>query len=266
MRRPSFQEALLRADQPLAAAWLAEGADPAGSFADGSIPLIAAVTGGSRPVTLLLLDAGAPVNGRDRAGDTALIVAARKASADLVELLLGRGADARVANARGETAAAAASAAGAAEAQRWLRAVEDEPVRAALMSEAVGAGGVDRIATLLVLGAHPDTPARDGTTALMAAAEARRLDVARQLVGRKADVNLRTREGATALMALQRGPAAPGAAADPAADAAALARLLIEAGADVNARDLYGHSVLMWAEEFGNRDVIALLEAAGARR
>ena len=44
-----------------------------------------------------------------------------------------------------------------------------------------------------------------------------------------------------------------------------IARLLIEAGADVNAKDYQGNTALMFAEESHSTDVIALLKAAGTK-
>ncbi|MBD5428671.1 MAG: ankyrin repeat domain-containing protein, partial [Treponema sp.] len=43
------------------------------------------------------------------------------------------------------------------------------------------------------------------------------------------------------------------------------AKLLIEAGADVNARDKDGRSAVWWAKNRKAKDVIALLKAAGAK-
>ena len=44
-----------------------------------------------------------------------------------------------------------------------------------------------------------------------------------------------------------------------------IARLLIEAGADVNAQDNQGKTALMLAEESHSTDVIELLKSAGAK-
>ena len=42
-------------------------------------------------------------------------------------------------------------------------------------------------------------------------------------------------------------------------------RRLLEAGADVQAKDKYGNSVLDWAHKFGNPEIVAQLVAAGAK-
>ena len=44
-----------------------------------------------------------------------------------------------------------------------------------------------------------------------------------------------------------------------------IAKLLIERGANVNARDRYGHTPLAFAKHHGKKEIIKLLENAGAR-
>jgi ankyrin repeat protein len=86
---------------------------------------------------------------------------------------------------------------------------------------------------LLNSGAPINAQDQEGTTALMSALESR--EVAKLLLTRGADVTLRTKDGATALL-YAAGRNVPW-----------LIKPLIERGADVNARNGRGQTPLMWA-------------------
>ncbi|HEY9692719.1 MAG TPA: ankyrin repeat domain-containing protein [Oculatellaceae cyanobacterium] len=116
-------------------------------------------------------------------------------------------------------------------------------------------GSIPVIQALLDAGADPDILSDndeglgEGMSALMLVAETR-YTVAKLLIERGADVNLRGAGGKTALMA--------------ALNNNAVVRALIEAGADVNAKDDAGNSVLMQAVMAGYHSTVKLLKEAGA--
>ncbi|AHE56702.1 ankyrin repeat domain-containing protein [Sphingomonas sanxanigenens] len=92
---------------------------------------------------------------------------------------------------------------------------------------------------LLGKGARPDIKDNDGNTPLMAAAQLRYVDGAQLLIARKARVNLANNSGETPLIrAVQLGDTN-------------MVRVLVEAGADPNQRDLLAG---MSAREYAQRD------------
>ena len=158
---------------------------------------------------------------------------------------------------------------------------------------AAAAGGVDEAfgavlerrdvagaAALLDAGADPNFRLRYGKTALMAAAKAGAVDLARRLIERGADVNARNDNGGTALMfaAIPGHPETIALLIDRGADVNALGhfnwtalmvaaskghgegvRLLLERGADPNVQDTYGWTPLMRAVYGNKRAAVAAL-------
>src|SRR5262249_30142134 len=103
---------------------------------------------------------------------------------------------------------------------------------------------------LLDAGWSVDCPGWMGATPLHGAAERGLPEVARGLIRRGANVNARRPErGDTPL---------------PFAATAAVASILIEAGAEVEGLDRWGRTLLHWAAQFGRADVVDLLLRAGA--
>jgi ankyrin repeat protein len=232
-----------------------------------------------------LLDSGADVNSSDENGSTALIVAAERGWAEGVELLLGRGANVDSSNKNGRTSLIIA-------AQRdWAEGVElllgrgadvdssDRYGSTALIIAAL-AGWAEGVELLLGRGADMDGSDKYGSTALIIAAQRDWAEGVELLLGRGADVGSSDKNGCTALMHAAHTCSAGGAelllgrGADPRAknhlQATALhkicqfrsynsdnlaqpfAGLLLEAGADIGARDCYGNTPLLLALQSGD--------------
>lgn len=105
-----------------------------------------------------------------------------------------------------------------------------------LLLMAVKSGDIKQVRALLAAGAKPDVSDRQGTTALMYAANLGYTEIVRSLVEAGANINLpRKRYGLTALMLAAS------------ANHFDIVRLLISKGADVNAKNEDGSTALMAA-------------------
>ena len=224
----------------------------------------------------LLIERGANVNARSKQGRTPLMVASlRRGGSDIVELMLSKGADVTVQdNRRSDTA----------------------------LGLAASVGEVETMRLLLAKGADPKLPDRTGATPVNLASYSRRPEAVRLLIQKGVDVNAAN----TSAGPLQRngpinrlqitalhnaaafGPvemvrdlleagadvqARDGRGLTPLSFALAteypspeILRTLLRAGADVNARDNTGETPLDWAEKFGYPEVLAILRQAGAKR
>lgn len=153
---------------------LAEGLRGGGvnaSDTDGTSPLHWAVRAGELEVAELLLRAGADAAGQNRLGVTPLYLAAQNGNAAMMRKLLDAGANAnQVDQATGET----------------------------VLMVATRTGDTDSVRTLLENGANPNaTEPQVQVTALMLAAEAGHTELVRALLEHEADIQARTRTGAT---------------------------------------------------------------------
>lgn len=141
-----------------------------GHFATGNTPLHEAARGPMESI-LLLLDAGANINARNQAGDTPLMLALQFTGAEPVSIpeenalfLLERGADATLKNNAGENAADVAWA--VPHIQALARAGVQKTPFAHPLADAVFAKDVEKVRELLAEGANPDMPLRSGSTLL----------------------------------------------------------------------------------------------------
>lgn len=126
----------------------------------------------------------------------------------------------------------------------WWLGVERQPKHR--MIDAAGKGEIETVGRFLDGGMDVNVKGLGGLTALGVAVDYKRLEMLRYLVGRGADVNLKS--GATLPL---------GDAID--AGELEIARVLLEAGADPNARGLFGTSPMTDAADEGKLELLRLL-------
>jgi ankyrin repeat protein len=240
--------------------------------AKGSTPLMHAAAIGSVEMMQALIEAGADVNARNGLNQTALHWAARDASK--TKLLLDRGADVHAASRMERTPLIAAAAyAGNAETIRMLLAkgakvTARDKTGATAFTEAARANDAAMVRLLRAAGAEINEAGSAGLAALHWAAANANAALVRWLLaeGAKADVISDPSFGPP----VKNGPVALGALtplhlAAPSGDAE-IARMLLDAKAPVNARDVRGMTPLMLAiaTDRPNRALVALLQQHGA--
>ena len=224
----------------------------------GLTPLLLALITGQPGVAALLLQEGAGVNERSEEGFSALMFAAALEQPGLTSLLIEKGADVNARTDDGKT-----------------------PLMFASQS-----GSIESAAILLKNGAGLDIQATDGGTALILAIDWGHGGLARMLLESGADVNIRDGEGwSPLLVAIWRGDSQLvdeliGKGADVNAslsktgetgillalksDQFAIARRLIESGADVNLRKPGEWTPLMAAAAKGQNGLVQLMIEKGA--
>lgn len=237
---------------------LARGAEVDARSKDERSPLHEASAKGSVEAVQLLLNAGANINAVSRAGDTPLLLAGQRKT-DIVTLLLEKGADAKARNKNGETALLrVATQYGQGKeplelADLLLKSGADPNAatndgRTPLIS-AIGSGNKAMVEKLLAAGS--DANARSAhTTALIAASG--RIELLKLMLEHKADPNLATDNGQTALEQVAR------------SGNVEAARLLLDAGAKVDASLIGRDGPLHNAASVGNYELIQLLLSKGA--
>lgn len=175
-------------------------------------------------LTLALAAAGPARAQIDLLADDPLVQAARENDTDRARALLTRGASPHAVGSDGRSALMIAVIAG------------NRAMVEALLAHEASVGHSDRI----------------GNTALHYAAETGNVRILRMLLDHAAPVDETNRQGLTPLMlAARRGHAAA-------------AEALIDAGANIDRLDYTGRSALIWAEDSRARNVIQVLQAAGA--
>ena len=273
------------------------GADPDRASANGDTALLACATVGSVAVAEALTAAGASLQSRDPEGRTALHRAAGQGHEELLVWLLEHGAEVDARDNNGETAlmqaptrsavmalcdaGAAVQAAtgegvsalhfaaqyGRPEVVHALLSRGADPDAATRMGEtplhyaALAGAGTDCMAALLDAGADIDEETDEGVTALMVAARRARLDMVEWLLDHGARVDARTVTGDTALIMASDGRNELTRDFSFNSRIEQCLRLLVQAGADINAANDGGVTAVLaatWGFDAGR--VSCLLE------
>ncbi len=228
---------------------------------DAVTPLEWAVAGGHAEAVALLLDSGANPNKAGANRQTPLMTAAAAGLAEISRLLLQHGADRGARNAAGQTAADLAKRESHPNVVALLNAasvpaattvspaeLSDQLVYAALTGDAA------KVEALLKQGAGRDAASPTfQVTPLVAASQQGKAPVARLLLDRGANVNLRDPLGRTPLIAAS------------AQGQVEVVRLLLERGADVSLKAKFGGTALEQASREGHGDVAQILTQHGAK-
>jgi ankyrin repeat protein len=228
----------------------------------GGTPLYWAVMGMEPVIAAYLVERGADVNKRSKDGSSALMMAAFTVQADLVSTLIERGAEVNSKNEIGMTPLMFASSSGSKECVELLIA-HGADVNAqrddgwTVLIHAIAAGNVDIAKLLMEKGADVGLKNDEGMTALWPAVDNGSTGIVRALIEKGADVE--------ALLGGKKGEDFPSPLhlalyrAKP-----DIAKMLIEAGADVNAKNKSGLTPLMRAALSEQVEIVRLLIARGA--
>ncbi|RDA85187.1 hypothetical protein CP532_2388 [Ophiocordyceps camponoti-leonardi (nom. inval.)] len=202
-------------------------------------PLFWAVEGrgNDESVVKLLLENGADINARDSGGKTVLSVAARHGNTHIVKLLLQKGAAASIKDERGDTA----------------------------LAEAVRGGHLDVVKLLLATeGVDPDSTNKFGESPLSYATSYCPLSPVVPRYSREKNFILNDCDFKTASnqgKGMLRSPTAIHHNQDK---HTCIVKLLVEKGADVNAKSKYGYTAVMEALQKGNEAAVKILMENGA--
>ncbi len=250
-----------KGDLPKVRRLLGDGAQPDARGIDGSVALVAAAEAGHFQVVKTLLDNGANPNEQDEDGWTGLIACASGPGRPrIAELLLARGADPAKGANDGWTPAMWAAYKGHLDLVKLLADRTDgKAVTAAapdgwtpLLAATVG-GHEDVFRWLIRRGAEVNAATADGDTPLLIAVRGNKPALVSAALESGADASARDRKGRTPLEMAARNR-------DP-----EIMDLLIAHQADVNKKNPQdGSTVLMVAASEGYIDVVELLIDAGA--
>ena len=239
----------------------------------GNTPLHEAVEGGNAEIVQILVDAGADIEAEGFMGQTPLSLAAEEGASEIMQILLGQGADNGTPEGEDKQTPAIGSEAlfnviekGDVETVRLL--VEaGADVNAAEgfggntpLHEAVEGGNAEIVQILVEAGADIEAEGFMDQTPLSLAAEEGVTEIMQILLGQGADNG--TQEGED-----KQAPAIGSEALFTAIEKGDVetVRLLVEAGADVNAAEGFGgNTPLHEAVEEGNAEIVQILVDAGA--
>jgi ankyrin repeat protein len=254
--------------------------DGVGALAQaGRPPLIEAAKNGDTAGLRVLLDRGANINAAEADGTTALHWASYRDDTESATLLIRAGANVNAANDLGATPLWTASLNGSAAIVRALLQAGADPNRTLLLGEtplmvAARSGNPEVVEQLLAKGAHVNARAARDQTALMWAVTQRHSEVVKVLLAHKADVHARSAAWSQVMAVPPHGRPEYNRSIPHGSDTAlmfaarvgdlASAKLLVEAGANVNDRDAWGVSAMVLAAHSGYREVVTFLLDRGA--
>jgi ankyrin repeat protein len=254
---------------------LRKGADARTKSTGGYSALLFAVRQGHLAIVQRVVAAGGDVNEKAPNGTPALTTALENLRYPVATFLIEQGADPNAVNRQGE---AALHAAVRSRAPTLRRRGADDPESLAVIGRLIDHGGnpngrtpkAPKITDAMVTSAQ--RPAIDnvinlgGATPFLLAAQFADLSAMRLMLARGADPRLATYENTTTLaMAAGVGFVEGSVRARPESDALAAAKLLIDAGVDVNAVSERGQTALHGAVYRAANEIIRLLVNAGAR-
>ncbi len=275
---PPLMMAVTRGEARTVAVFLDHHADPNALGPDGETPLARAAQLGATDAARLLIERGARVAVRfARSNQTPLHAASAHGFVPMIQLLLENGAEIDAKDGSGFTPMLSAAERGRTLALRTLllagaKVNAANTVRRTALWLASSRGHVESVGYLLNHGADPTLAASDGQTPLHVAAFNARPGAVRQLLEKKAPLNTLSRLG-TPLHCAAAGPVMRAIFASQAkagqklgtagtvADSAACARLLVGAGAPLEAGNADGTTALQAAAAFGNKEVLEVLAA-----
>ena len=216
----------------------------------------------------------ADVNASEADGATALHWASYRDDIEGATLLMQAGANVNAANDLGVTPLWNASLNGSAPMVRKLLEARANPNAVLLMGEtplmvAARSGYVEVVVLLLAKGAEANARGPRGQTALMWAAAQKHADVVKALLANGADVKARSESWSQVMAVPPHGHADYNRAIPHGANTALLfaaragdlasAKLLVEAGGDVNDRDAWGVTATILAAHSGFRELVEFL-------
>jgi ankyrin repeat protein len=244
--RPSLVDAAKNADKETVRTLLKQGASVNAAEADGTTALHWASYRDDLETADLLIRAGAKVNAANDLGATPLWTACQNANAAMVRRLLQAGANPNAALLLGET----------------------------VLMAAAHSGNADIVEQLIAKGANVNARAARGQTALMWSVGQKHSAVVKVLLAHGADVHARSDEWRQVQAVPPHGLPAYNQSIPHGGDTALMfaarvgdlvsAKLLVDAGANVNDADAWGVSATVLAEHSGFGDLVEFLLDRGA--
>ncbi len=249
---------------------------------DGRLPVKTAVDKGYHGIVKLLLEHGADVNTRDDEGRTLIMAAANKGKVALAQLLVEYEADLRITSKNGWTVLEIAEAAQSSEVSRVLResgAISEKVyTETKKLVEAVIGGEIKAAQSALKRGADVNAKhvygGGSGKPVLIIAAALGHTKMTRLLLDHDAAVDIKDsivyRESFSKSLQKLAFGIADRVKGNPALIFAALyghaeiVELLLERGADVNAKNDMENTALSYASEYGRHAVVKTLLEHGA--